>query len=190
MSSPANPFNVAGQAAPSQKQINAFVNAATRDGLEEIRLFLDRYDQSINVKDSEGRLALVQACRAGRIEIVSLLLERGAAIDRKDDCLRRTPLMSAVCNNHLGIIRVLLDHDASLDIKDNAGRTAIELARLNGFTKAAIMMDREVEAQKRRRSEAKDQWIADTDFTKGLRDDIPVPSPLRIVVPKARKLSR
>jgi ankyrin repeat protein len=62
----------------------------------------------INVKDLEGKTALMIATRKGRLEIVNALLKvKGVDVNLQDK-LDRTALMAAVINDRIEIVKVLL----------------------------------------------------------------------------------
>jgi ankyrin repeat protein len=109
------------------------LHAAVANGkLELLRQVLETVP--VDVQDERGRTALMQACRAGRAEIVELLLAAGAQVNATNH-QGTTPLMyaktAAMGNGNLAVLRLLLAKGADINARDRAGRTALEYAVTN-----------------------------------------------------------
>jgi ankyrin repeat protein len=73
--------------------------------------------------------------------IVHLLVERGAELDaRAND--GRTALMIAVESSCYGAAEALLAHRPDLSARDEAGRTAIDMARVGGWPEMLVLLRR------------------------------------------------
>tara|TARA_R110001592_G_scaffold363395_1_gene687491 strand:+ start:4961 stop:6346 length:1386 start_codon:yes stop_codon:yes gene_type:complete len=82
-----------------------------------------------------GRTALMFAAINGQDIIVKLLLERGAKLDIvPSDHSGWTALMAAAARGHVNTVVLLLENGADQNIRSKDGRTAIELARDEGYT--------------------------------------------------------
>jgi ankyrin repeat protein len=90
----------------------------------------------------KGRSALVKAAGEGRTDVVVYLLDRGADIneipdnENINDNYRANGLMNALCQaawkGQANVVRLLLGRGADAEIKDTKGRSALELARMEG----------------------------------------------------------
>ena len=98
--------------------------------------------EALEVKNKEGRTALLQATVLGREAIVSILVEKGANIEAKDKD-GNTSLHIAVSNGHKELISDLLQHNAYAKALNNANLTPTMLARSMGQTALANFVDEE-----------------------------------------------
>ena len=81
----------------------------------------------LNIKDNEGRTALIWASIKENFEIVKLLVENGADLDIKDN-EGKTALIWASIKENFKIVKFLVENGADLDIQDNSGRTFFRIA--------------------------------------------------------------
>ena len=79
---------------------------------------------------------------AGRdAEIVRLLIAKGADIDsRSPDTKNQTPLHFACLRGHKDVVEVLIAKGADMNAKDNNGRTALSLAKEQGYDEIAELL--------------------------------------------------
>lgn len=198
--SPKKAFN----AVPTKRQMEGFINCVEKGNKSAVTKFLDKFPGAI---DQQGGLfnstALPLAAGCGDIEMVALLLERGADVNGKcsngDTALVRaagdwddvvalllkkgaavdirgeddyTPLMCAVASGNKKAAVLLLRNGASLNEKASDGETALTLA----FEHEEIhdLLKRWPERQKQEHKE----WLAHTDFSKGLKRAMPATRPL------------
>lgn len=89
-----------------------------------------------------GRSALCKAAEYGRADVVAHLLERGAGVDEipdNPDIMEfdgeqeiKNALCTAAWKAHVDVLIILLEKGADATIKDTKGRSALELAQLEG----------------------------------------------------------
>jgi len=85
-----------------------------------------------DIKDNDGRTALMHATYYGHKDIVDLLIKSGANKDIKDNN-GYTALMHAACEGREAIVDSLIEASANKDIKDNDGHTALMWAAHYGY---------------------------------------------------------
>ena len=81
-----------------------------------MNLLADGFD--VNIRDDDGRTALMYASYNGHIEIIRELIAKGASINLQDTN-GRTALMMASSGPHPAAVKMLLDHQADPNITDN-----------------------------------------------------------------------
>ncbi len=122
--------------------IDDFFAAVSRGDIMNVEALLQQ-GADVNMKNAEGRTALMQACHDGNTDMAGFLIERGAHVNG-------TVLMRAISSSGkngrraIGIIRLLLDKGADANARDVAGRTALmNLIAVNGNTVTMqLMLDR------------------------------------------------
>lgn len=109
--------------------------AAQRGTVDAVIVLLD-HGADVNKPNGGGWSALHWAALLGRADIVQALLDGGANVDvlKRD---KRTPLHSAASQGQLRIVQLLVNHGADMSKKDGKGKTARELADLEGHTETA-----------------------------------------------------
>ena len=122
----------------------AFVREA-RDGYPYmVTLFLTA-GMSPDVKDTEGKTALMMAATDGEQTLLQILLDGGADVNVKDQG-GWTALMYAVWNGHTSTVQALLDRGADINTKDWEGWTALMYAAWSGHTDTVqALLDRGAE---------------------------------------------
>jgi ankyrin repeat protein len=78
-----------------------------------------------NVKDGEGRTALMYAARSGLTELVGALIRKAANLDAQAGD-GRTALMEAAAGCHEPVAALLLRNGVRKDLRDAHGRTAAD----------------------------------------------------------------
>jgi hypothetical protein len=137
---------------PSQKEVDAFVEATGNGDAAAVTAFLDEYAAFID-RRSLGETALTDAADEGRKEMVELLLARGAQIDAVNQ-EGDTPLMRAALRGHTDIVRLLLEKGADTGIEDNRHQTALMMARIwGGALEIAGLIEQWPELQRQRKEE-------------------------------------
>lgn len=154
---------------PTPEEVESLVDAAYRGNNTAIIKFLDKYNTAVDAKASFDRTALMYAAMLGKTDTVRLLLEKGANPDEKDNS-NGTALMYAAENGEAVVVELLLKSGASLDNKNWHDKTAMDLA-LNKNRDEVVAL---LEQWPQRKHE---QWLDDTDCSKGLEKSIPAPRP-------------
>lgn len=107
--------------------------AITQANLDQVCLLLEA-GADINAKDKYGQTALMNAARAGQVELVRLLVEHGAELNITAK-YKLSALMLAIINYHLEIARMLIIAGADLTLRGGKGaggfynQTALDLAK-------------------------------------------------------------
>ena len=105
--------------------------AAFAGNLEEVRRLLDE-GAAVDVRDAEGRTALMWASFNGHTEVDALLLEKGAAINTRE-ANGRTALMYASSGPFAGTVGLLLEKGAEVNLQGTLeGFTALMTAAAEG----------------------------------------------------------
>jgi ankyrin repeat protein len=92
-----------------------------------------------NIADSDGAVALAEACIGSRLNqnIVKMLLDKGADVNHQEKN-GATPLIYIAANNQTtaenraAVAKMLIDKGADKKIKDKDGRTALDWANKQG----------------------------------------------------------
>lgn len=176
-----------GSAIINQKNIHGWMPLiwAIRGGHKDIvELLIDR-GADINARGGDRMTPLMQAAAELRADFVELLLKKGASTEGQDESNGMTALMWAVANEgNKEIVEMLLEHGADLDVEDHEGETALEQAE-HGKKEIAELIEQWPEVLKQRKlakqkEKKHTQWLADTDFSNGLKKAIPVTRPPQI----------
>jgi ankyrin repeat protein len=103
-----------------------------------VELFLAA-GMSPDVKDSDGRTALIRAASKGSNNISQKLLSKGAEVNITDS-QGATALMESAQNDHRETTEVLLENGADVNMTDRDGRTALIRAAARGHSKIVRML--------------------------------------------------
>ncbi|KAI9145505.1 ankyrin repeat-containing domain protein [Paraphysoderma sedebokerense] len=89
--------------------------------------YLKRYPKALNMRNKEGKTALMFACKNGLEMLVNMLLDRGARIDEADNdgC---TALHYASAWNHFGTVALLVNRGCSFAAQNKKGWNALDYA--------------------------------------------------------------
>lgn len=110
---------------------NSFFEAALNGQFVEIKKLLEN-GTDVNLKDQEGRTALMYAAFNGHTVIMEKLLEKGASVNLRD-AYGRTALMLASSGPFPAAVKLLLDHRADPDMADGEEHfTALMYAAAEG----------------------------------------------------------
>ena len=96
-----------------------------------IRQFGRRNTVTVDMRDDESGLLLVQAAQEGRLSIVELLLELGLNIESKAEN-GQTPLFLAAREGHEAVVGLLLDKGADIESKAENAKTPLSWAAQSG----------------------------------------------------------
>ena len=112
--------------------------------LDEINgVFPERKELKLNTQNKYGETALHHTAKTGReMSVYYLLFHKGIDLNIKDSRYGNTPLHEAAKNGHTEIVKMLLAHDnINRNIRNRAGRTARQLAELNGHEETVKAFD-------------------------------------------------
>ena len=87
--------------------------------------------QNVNAIDRHGHTALMEAAKAGDLELVKDLLRRGAVLDARSE-KGKTALHYAAANGHVDVVKLLIEHRAEVDARDLEWHTPLMLAAIYG----------------------------------------------------------
>ena len=95
----------------------------------KIKLLVD-HGARVDVKDEEGRTALMHAADRDDVEVVEALLRSGADVRdiNKQNENGETLLMRATAGGKVELVKLLLDHGADVNLTDVLGNTAAVVA--------------------------------------------------------------
>jgi ankyrin repeat protein len=102
-----------------QGSAEAFLRAALIGETAAVSALIDK-GVAVNLKDRNGRTALMEASFSGHLETVKTLLEKGADVNAADNS-GWTALMEAASKGHSGIVEILLSCGADARAKTLAG---------------------------------------------------------------------
>lgn len=101
---------------------------AAQKGFESIVKLLIEAHANANIKNAEGKTALMQA--VWHENLVKLLLQSPRVEINAQDQFGRTALMVAVMSSNENIVKILLDAGADPNLKNYEGKTALDLANV------------------------------------------------------------
>jgi uncharacterized protein len=97
--------------------------AAASNDVAAIRQLLSNKAE-IDVRDSNGRTALLVATHGNRVDAARALIEAGADVNAKDN-INDSPYLYAGARGHLEILKLTLEHGADLISTNRFGGTAL-----------------------------------------------------------------
>jgi ankyrin repeat protein len=165
----------------------ALMFAAEEGDADMVRFLLDR-GADMEAKDKFGCTALHTASgKKDNAAVIGLLLDRGANIHARD-WQGQVPLITAASCGGIEGAALLLEKGARLETPDDRGWTARVHAgarkkmEMVDFLDDAAKRQAEAKAEKiRAEKEAKHQeWLQETNYSKGLGKNLRAPKPLRI----------
>eukprot|EP00048_Salpingoeca_helianthica_P016025 m.230051 g.230051 ORF g.230051 m.230051 type:complete len:229 (-) comp17899_c0_seq1:30-716(-) len=118
----------------------SLLHVAAWHGHTELVKFLLSKNFNIEQTCNHGWTALTGAARWGELATVKLLRSHGAKIDVPDQSNKYTALMLAALNGHKAMVEYLLDEGSDPALTDGNDRTAMKLARDNGYTEVADLL--------------------------------------------------
>jgi len=119
--------------------------AAFCDRPELAKLLLDK-GGTHNTRDASGISPLHAAVIIGSAEVARILIVNGADINIRD-ATGRTPLHLAAATNQISLVELLLKEKANTAVRDRNGMTASSLARDNGHSMPADVIQKWQERQ-------------------------------------------
>jgi ankyrin repeat protein len=114
---------------------------AAYNGHTPVVAYLLEQGATVDLKDSNGRTALLYASSGPFPETVGLLLRKGADVNVQGKTEGFTALMMAAAEGQIEVVRVLLLNGASIDVIDRDGDTAKKFAREKGHTEVLKLLE-------------------------------------------------
>ena len=115
-----------------------FIQAASKGSNNKVKEYI-KFGVDIDMRDGEGRTALMNASYNKFLMVVDTLLQAGADPNLQDKNSRTALMMSSTVK----IIDKLLDAGADVNISNNVGRTAImEYLNNINFTNIIILLEK------------------------------------------------
>lgn len=113
---------------------NAWIRAIGNDELARLKLMIAQYDtgQLLALTASNGKTALMVACKEGDLPLVKTLIKAGSRIDAVTET-NGTALMFAVLGNHRPIAEWLVTQGADVNVVGSNGWTALTIAAAKGY---------------------------------------------------------
>ncbi|MCK5677612.1 MAG: ankyrin repeat domain-containing protein [Flavobacteriaceae bacterium] len=134
----------------------SLIYASAEGDLDRVKELLGE-NVDVNLRNYDGKSALMEACLGGHFEIAKKLIDYSADVNLQDYNydyddpllepgegykLFKTPLMRCVDANNIEAISFLIDNDANIDIQTDRGETALMMAVKNANDKIAkILID-------------------------------------------------
>ena len=117
---------------------------SSQSGNNEAVQYLLELGVNINYSNSEGKTALMLACKAGHEEVVQTLVLGGANVQNSKN--GRTALIQASKNGHYQVVEILLKKGADPNIHDNDGWTALIVASDNDHQQVVeLLLEKQVD---------------------------------------------
>lgn len=165
---------------PSPLDVINFTDAAARGYGRDVEKFLKEYGSAIiNKTDPGDQTALMRAVCGERSMIVDILLKAGADTEYKNG-YGSTALIYAVELKNKNIVESLLQNGAVFDPNTQYGKLVLTIANFHGNPEITALLEEWHEKRKQ-------QWLNDTDFSKGLQRDMPATRPLKASPRKGMK---
>jgi len=118
-------------------QNELFTAASTNDKAQVERLI--SLGQQVNAK-LNGTTPLMMAARNGHTEVIKVLLDNNALIDMTDNT-GNTALILATLSRRVSAVRLLLTRSADMEKKNKIGLSAMDVARMKGYTDIEQILD-------------------------------------------------
>ena len=123
----------------AKTKYKSIIKAAEKGNLEAVETFI-KNGVNVEIKNSNGRTALMLASRGGHTEVVKLLLDAGADIEAKGKD-GMTALILASCHGYPEIVKLLLERGANVKIRNIFGYTSLRSASINGHAEVADLLE-------------------------------------------------
>ncbi len=98
----------------------------------ELLELLIKNGAKVNISNTYGRSALIEAVSSRSLKKVDFLLKNGAQVNRKSEGFGGvSPISEAVYNEDLEMVKLLIDHGADLSLEKDNGETLLLVAILS-----------------------------------------------------------
>lgn len=115
--------------------------AVARNHEEMVRTLLAQ-GAEVNKMGTYHLIPFILAASLGHAAIVKIFLEHKADIEQQAFYLRETALMQAADNGHIEVVEMLLQEGADAAVTNRDGKTAADLARVNGHVAIVKLLER------------------------------------------------
>ncbi|MFO7683378.1 MAG: ankyrin repeat domain-containing protein [Chloroflexota bacterium] len=119
-----------------------FIKAAKKGDVEKLKNLLEKEENLLGARDTDGSTALHCASWKGHREVVEFLLKSGADVhsQNNNDHWGTTPLHAAAHANQAAITQLLIVAGADVNAKDMNGKTPLFHTTLHKATAAAKVL--------------------------------------------------
>lgn len=127
-------------------QDSPYLYAGAQGKTEILKYMIEHAEPNQNIVNRYGGNALIPAAEKGHLNNVKLLLLDGKAnIDHQNN-FGYTALIEAVALTdgsmlYQQIVQELLAHNANKELRDNSGKTALDYAKENGYSKMIELLE-------------------------------------------------
>lgn len=128
----------------TEERIKSALIHAAKEGQDDAVMFLINAGANMQTKDIYGATALHWASDGDHAQSTKILLDANALIDDEDD-EGNTPLTNAASVNSVRAISILLEYGANENHVNKSGRTAKQIAQLNGNDAAIAVIEAHIE---------------------------------------------
>ncbi len=118
--------------------------AASTSNLAMLKLILET-GVNVNMKNQNGRTAMIEAAVSNRLDNLELLLAAGARLEERD-AHGSTALISAAKRGSCGACQWLLDHGADINAEDNRGKSPLAWAKANGHAEVVDLLQKRLDS--------------------------------------------
>jgi len=124
--------------------------SAIKDGSKNLVMSVLNKGVDLNQTLSSDFTPMLEACRSGNLERVSLLLEHGADINKSTSDTGITPLLVAAAAGQSSVVQLLLDKGAQIDKarSDNGATPLYEAAREGHVNVVKLLLQRGADPNK------------------------------------------
>jgi len=125
--------------AAAERDLNAELIAAARDGRLEMVEVLLAEGAEVNAKNGNGKTGLMSAAYFGNERVVSLLLAAGADVNAKDNN-DSTALIAGAYSGNLNVVLSLLAEGADVNASSKSGASSLKNADTRGYAQISKVL--------------------------------------------------
>ena len=117
------------------------LSIALLEGNTDVALFLIKNGADIDTQSKGGFTPSYIAVQEGLLSVLKALAEAGANLNTPGGSNEMTPLARAALYGNLEIVQLLKELGVNLEAKNNDGKTALDLAREEGYDDIVKILD-------------------------------------------------
>ena len=125
------------QSRPLSSGLEPFLSSCLLGRADLVLQLLDSDPALINVEDGEGWTCLINASKAGHLDLVKRLVDRGSRLVASS---QHSALRGAALHNHVDVMRLLVQAGHAVDALSAGRRTALMGAAMNGHLDAVLYL--------------------------------------------------